>query len=823
MAPPGVGIGGAVSNMPRERKRTSEHQLLAGQRFPRADYLEAEFDPEVAKRTADASMRRHVDGIQRKATVAGEPSLTGTLGISTEGKTTKQRAADVDMARRLAPFVQRKATTADDCSTFSHSMQAMAAHGVASPARALPHADRIQASFGPEHDVSRIRAHIDPESTHAMGADAYAAGDDVVFAKEPDVETAAHEAAHVVQQAQGVHLKGGIGEPSDAYEQNADAVAARVKAGESAADLLRTTTTGTPTKHDAIQHKKSKAAPSTSTPASNCVQPRGSTDPLLVSETREVLFPKTIVGSTSIRWITLRNDDTRPIALDGLTPLRPDMFHEVEAALNSTAVLQPGERRDVAIRFRPARATRIEHILQVITGFGPVGPSGDIRVVGEGIDVPYDGERSAEQPASAKSSALATEIRIEQQERDIVDLARADGDKLAKKRAEAVRLVRQWQYGAIKYNHSLAKWTLANWLDFLGKTAGDHELHGTAQVVDLWKKIVNSGIKKGVGEAGKGAIKLAKKSAKVALALEYPLFGFAIAQGIDRLADFIVDKVGLLDKPEDESDKHALDATRRTGRAGAQKTDEILGYESHANLAILDTASAAVLQVARSESSEELEQWQEWAKAEVSAVPPLVDEGGRQFSDLLLKQWVLEHAGTTQQANRSTNPQAWAAARRELKDKRLLYTLERTDLYIHQCRQEWGSLGLVETEQVVAALDAERLRVEATARELQNPHPVVATQVALGEENRKERLATFHRTTNPRRLAAAIGSQQYQLGPDDKDGVRGLDVFGSEFTLDCRVTLGVEGGAVLVRRFWYDVRSKDGRHYTGIIRVPGGS
>jgi hypothetical protein len=42
----------------------------------------------------------------------------------------------------------------------------------------------------------------------------------------------------VVQQAHGVHLEGGVGAAGDAFEQHADAVADRVVAGESAADLL---------------------------------------------------------------------------------------------------------------------------------------------------------------------------------------------------------------------------------------------------------------------------------------------------------------------------------------------------------------------------------------------------------------------------------------------------------------------------------------------------------------------------------------------------------------------------------------------------------
>jgi hypothetical protein len=88
-----------------------------------------------------------------------------------------------------------------DAVSSEQATHAAAAQGKSTTARPLPHADRIQASFGPQHDVASIRAHIDPGSTAAMDAEAYATGNDVVFAKEPDVETAAHEAAHVVQQA----------------------------------------------------------------------------------------------------------------------------------------------------------------------------------------------------------------------------------------------------------------------------------------------------------------------------------------------------------------------------------------------------------------------------------------------------------------------------------------------------------------------------------------------------------------------------------------------------------------------------------------------
>jgi hypothetical protein len=115
-----------------------------------------------------------------------------------------------------------------------------AVHGTSGASEPLPHLDAIQRSFG-RHDVSRIEAHTGGDAqvgARAMGAEAFAVGDHVAFAGAPDLHTAAHEAAHVVQQRGGVQLKGGVGEEGDTYERHADAVAERVVAGQSAEALL---------------------------------------------------------------------------------------------------------------------------------------------------------------------------------------------------------------------------------------------------------------------------------------------------------------------------------------------------------------------------------------------------------------------------------------------------------------------------------------------------------------------------------------------------------------------------------------------------------
>jgi len=120
-------------------------------------------------------------------------------------------------------------------------MDASAMSGISGGGGKLPDADKIQQSFG-GCDISNIQAHYGgpaAEASRAMGAEAYATSNHVVLGDGgKDLHTQAHEAAHVVQQKQGVSLSGGVGQAGDRYEQHADAVADRVVQGKSAEDLL---------------------------------------------------------------------------------------------------------------------------------------------------------------------------------------------------------------------------------------------------------------------------------------------------------------------------------------------------------------------------------------------------------------------------------------------------------------------------------------------------------------------------------------------------------------------------------------------------------
>src|SRR5215470_8435726 len=122
------------------------------------------------------------------------------------GKHTLTAALDAMVQRRASP--DAGAAEADGAEGASDGVHAAAALGTSGPTTELPHRDAIQRAFG-RHDVGHVKAHVGGAAeagATAMGAEAFATGDRVAFRAPPDLRTAAHEAAHVIQQRAGVQL-----------------------------------------------------------------------------------------------------------------------------------------------------------------------------------------------------------------------------------------------------------------------------------------------------------------------------------------------------------------------------------------------------------------------------------------------------------------------------------------------------------------------------------------------------------------------------------------------------------------------------------------
>ena len=171
-----------------------------------------------------------------------------------------------DMTDMGGMRVQLRAMSHDD-GARALSPNAPRAHGVAArglrgASARLPHLDTLQSAFG-HHDVSTVQAKIGGSAATAcdgLGAMAYASGGQVAFGSSPDLHTAAHEAAHVVQQRAGLQLNDGLGRPGDRWERHADAVADAVVQGRSAAPLLDAVASGagSSTSVQLRPHKKKK-------------------------------------------------------------------------------------------------------------------------------------------------------------------------------------------------------------------------------------------------------------------------------------------------------------------------------------------------------------------------------------------------------------------------------------------------------------------------------------------------------------------------------------------------------------------------------------
>jgi hypothetical protein len=162
---------------------------------------------------------------------------TRAFGLGATGPTALR---GYGQAAPATPLQMKRLDGRDEDEAQKQKVRAVAQRGVAQTGSALPFAAELQERFG-HHNLDGVKAHLGGAAADAastIGAKAYAIGDDIAFAEQPDLYLAAHEAAHVVQQRAGLRPSSGVGERGDALEQQADAVAAAVVRGASAEAIL---------------------------------------------------------------------------------------------------------------------------------------------------------------------------------------------------------------------------------------------------------------------------------------------------------------------------------------------------------------------------------------------------------------------------------------------------------------------------------------------------------------------------------------------------------------------------------------------------------
>ena len=189
--------------------------------------------PATKRPAVQREVGREPPGISPESAFSRVTSGRGSLGaadvLALQGTGGNQAVMRLLQARRIGGEAESAA-----------QVHQAAKVGIGGQSGALPHLQTIQKAFG-HHDVTGVVAHTGAQAmagAQAMGAVAFTMGNHVAFAGRADLHTAAHEAAHVIQQRQGVQLAGGVGAVGDKYEGHADAVAEAVVQGKSVEGLL---------------------------------------------------------------------------------------------------------------------------------------------------------------------------------------------------------------------------------------------------------------------------------------------------------------------------------------------------------------------------------------------------------------------------------------------------------------------------------------------------------------------------------------------------------------------------------------------------------
>jgi hypothetical protein len=498
-------------------------------------------------------------------------------------------------------------------------------------------------------------------------------------------------------------------------------------------------------------------------------------------------LPVTEIGKAATATVVVTNPDARPRTLDPVAPLAVDPFGDLAIPQATSDRLAPDESRALDVEFRPSREGVVEQRFRISTDRG-FGPTAELRVSAAGLDV------------------TSTQDRVTAQDRERVETdARRSRDPLHAPRVHAEAAVRDWAARAIALDASYAEWVHNNWIHFLGRTGGDVHFSPPSLAHVIGTKL------------------LAKATAKLA-APEVegsPFASKVIEKAVEKLAEYVWDELG--GAPDAYSPEQAgVDAATWIARQGVAKGTELARYRERADLVIRDTESTAMLRIAHTTSEAELATWQAWTRAQISQLSARPGAEDFSLSDELLASWVLQRAATPTTAGHNTNGTAWQTARAELAKTGKLPSVERNDLFIHQCRYEWSQLAIDpgEIEAAIADLEARRARIEEEARVSGMSPEAISAQIAgiLGDTVSSQLAAWFHRSRDWVRTASLLATQAGWLDPGSEGGT----YLNRRFDLTCLLDLESSGTAVAVKTYQYRLTSPDGTHGTGVPveRVP---
>jgi hypothetical protein len=340
-------------------------------------------------------------------------------------------------------------------------------------------------------------------------------------------------------------------------------------------------------------------------------------------------------------------------------------------------------------------------------------------------------------------------------------------------------------------------WLTQNWTHYLSRTSQNPMLgwaDGTAA------SVVSNALGNLLTELGQNLIK--KGSAMAAGAL----VGSAVAPGVGTVIGFVIGVLVesaasmIFEAISGKSDTAAAAnaASRRTGALIEAQYGDLARANDAAN-AELNTGYRAT-QTALTSASDQatvdrIGAWADAEKAKAERPAPISD---RSLALRMIQEWVLEHAGDEEDANRNTDETEWEAARTDAFGEGDLDG--HREIFAYQTRHEWSTAGL-DVSQAQAIIDD----VMAMRRGPDGITQSISTATAYQRYNGR-------RYTLPVTDAARWGAywREYKRRPTSIPHRRGWEaaaalIDAGQFTLDCTLDLTTADMSCYVDHWDYEI------------------
>jgi len=258
---------------------------------------------------------------------------------------------------------------------------------------------------------------------------------------------------------------------------------------------------------------------------------------------------------------------------------------------------------------------------------------------------------------------------------------------------EAQRALNEWNNDSLETIEAVRRWTTNNWIAFLGATSQNPRLSWDAAFFDQAASNLVGNLLTALGE---NLIK--KGSAAVAGALigsfagpVGTVIGFVIGLLVETIASVVYSY--FLDDSAEKIDKAGRDASERTGKQAEAKHEEFSTAAAAGRGQQRKAFDAVQKNLAETNSKAKVDAIGEELRRDKPAVAGPKNHNDRSLYTTMLHDWVLEHAGDEEDANKNTSEAQWESALEKSFGKGTEQLENKKDVWAYQTRGEWTEAG----------------------------------------------------------------------------------------------------------------------------------